>query len=127
MIVITQKQMQVILWCSLVDLFLRGFDELKTIQDGGLYVLFHHLEASPIYMSAKSLSSAGILSQSGNLLEPSTKNRKGLKETFTKLVLNLWHHHWIGVDEGKMKTCRSNLIFLPSLSKSRDEIPVKWG
>jgi hypothetical protein len=35
MIVITQKQMQVILWCSLVDLFLLGFDELNTIQDGG--------------------------------------------------------------------------------------------
>jgi hypothetical protein len=63
MIVITQKQMQVILWCSLVDLFLRGFDELKTIQDGGLYVLFCHLEASAINMVAKSLSSADIFSQ----------------------------------------------------------------
>jgi hypothetical protein len=35
MVVITQKQMQAILWCSLVDLFLRVFAELKTIQDGG--------------------------------------------------------------------------------------------
>jgi hypothetical protein len=73
LIVITQKQMQAILWCSLVDLFLRDSNELKTIQDGGLYVLFRHLKASAIYMIAKLLLSAGILSQSGNLLEPSTR------------------------------------------------------
>jgi hypothetical protein len=41
--VITQKQMQAILWCSLVDLFLRRFVELKTIQDEG----FIHSILSP--------------------------------------------------------------------------------
>jgi hypothetical protein len=63
MVVVTQKQMQAVLWCSLADLFLREFVELKTIQDGGLYVLFRHLETSAIYMVAKSLSSVSIFSQ----------------------------------------------------------------
>jgi hypothetical protein len=63
MVVITQKQMQAILWCSLVDLFLRWFAELKMIQDGGFIRSISSSKASAIYMVAKSLSSVGIFSQ----------------------------------------------------------------
>jgi hypothetical protein len=112
MVVITQKQMQAILRCSLVGLFLRGVIKLKDdTRWRFLYVLFRHLEAPAIYMIVKSLSSASISSQGRKHVGTIYKDRKVLKDTFKKLVLSLWHYHWIGVDEGKVNTCRSTLSF----------------
>jgi hypothetical protein len=104
MVVITQKQMQVILLCSLVDLFLRGFAELKddtrwtficSVSSSGSISYLHDckvtIERRYLFLG---------LVKCWNHLE----DHKGLKDTFTKLVLSLWRHHWIRVDEGKVKT-----------------------
>ena len=38
-------------------------------------------------------------------------NYHNLKDTFTKLVLILRHHHWIRADQRRVKTCRKTLSF----------------
>jgi hypothetical protein len=78
-------------------------------------------------MVAKSLSSASIFSQNGNLLEPSTRI-VGSKGDVYKVGFELVASSSLDKSRlGKSDDLQINFIFLPSLSKSRDEIPVKWG
>jgi hypothetical protein len=110
-----------------IDLFLRGVAKLKDDKDGSFICSISlprsisYLHGCKVTIERKYLF-LGLVTYWNHL-----QVFKGLKEPFTKLVLSLWHHHWIRVDEGKVKTCKINFIFLPSLSKSWDEIPVKWG